>query len=114
MSVARMAVAVSGEVAAAARSASLTAAAPTTTRNAPPVPVPLSWQPAPEHVFVEDTPFCTMGRGLRKIGKMHFSKYGNAGVAPPVCTGFDTLPGLLRGSPPPPHAVSRAPAPMTA
>ena len=74
MSVARIAVAVAASVAAAVRSASAIGVAATITRKAPPVPVLLSWQPAPEQVFVEETPFCVMGSCLRKIGKMHFSK----------------------------------------
>src|SRR5471030_1994688 len=87
--------------------------AATITRKAPPVPVLLSWQPAPEQVFVEETPFWTMGNCSRKIGKMHFWKYGNASVAPPVTPGFVTLPGLLSGSPPPPQLASSA-TPATA
>src|SRR6516225_8029309 len=110
MSEARIVVAVAESVAAAATSASEMAVAATITRSAPPVPVLLSWQPAPAQVFVEVTPFCVMVSCLRKIGKMHFWKYGNASVAPPVVDGLETLPGLLRGSPPPPQPASRAPA----
>ena len=43
-------------------------------RNAPPVPVALSWQPAAAQVFVEMAPPWLICNCARKIGWMHFWK----------------------------------------
>jgi hypothetical protein len=40
-------------------------------RNAPPVPLALSWHPAAEHVLVVVTPFSVIWSFFRKIGLTH-------------------------------------------
>ena len=47
-----------------------------TMRKAPPVPVTVSWQPAPAQVLVVDATLA-IGSCARKIGLMHFWKYAN-------------------------------------
>src|SRR5438552_18194826 len=85
-----------------------------TTRNAPPVPVALSWQPEPAQVLVAVEPgivSCAM-----KIGLMHFWKYANDSFCPVAPGGFCTVEGLSSGFEllPPPQLASAAQAIVTA
>src|SRR5882672_2697090 len=84
-----------------------------TTRNAPPVPVALSWQPEPAQVLVALDPGIVSC--ATKIGLMHFWKYANDKRWPDAPGGFCTAVGLSSGfEEPPPQLASTAHATVTA
>src|SRR6185503_15577287 len=78
-----------------------------TTRNAPPVPVAVSWQPEPAQVLVAVDPgivSCAM-----KIGLMQRWKYANDSRCPVAPGGFWIGEGLSSGFElPPPQLASTA------
>src|SRR5690349_3864985 len=81
--------------------------APGTTRNAPPVPVAVSWQPEPAQVLVDVDPgivSCAM-----KIGLMQRWKYANDRRWPDAPGGFCTGDGLSSGFELPPPQLASAP-----
>src|SRR5882757_7078559 len=90
-----------------AGSVTSSACAPGTMRNAPPVPVVVSWQPEPAQVLVEPPPL-GIGNCAIRIGLMHFWKYANDRRWPVAPGGFATVVGLSSGfdEPPPQFASS--------
>ena len=68
-----------------------------TTRNAPPVPVAVAWQPEPAQVLIEVVPFSWICSWARKIGLMHFWKYANDRCWPVTVPGLATVAGLSNG-----------------